>query len=159
MLTEKRFRRLVESYGANLQHWPRNIRGGAERLLDRSARARALLEAARGLDDVIEAASTHEAAILLQPQEMNAALARLRANVGAQIASPAAQEAWKQRFAPSLTATWPIFSGIGWIGISSVGGLAIAAGLLIGTLYQPESRSVSALAMLMQPAPIHILTN
>ena len=85
MLTLARLRALTEIYGADLQRWPEDTRAAAQKLLSESSEARALLDEARVLDDMIAAASAHEDSARWRTGERDVALARLRAGVGARI--------------------------------------------------------------------------
>jgi hypothetical protein len=56
MLTLTQFKGLTNYYGADLKHWPMQMRGEAQALLVSSVPARALLAEARALEEALEAA-------------------------------------------------------------------------------------------------------
>ncbi len=161
MMTLKRLRVLAESYGADLQRWPPDIREQARQLADNSSEARTLLEEAGRLDSMIEAARRHHDARRWPQSESEAALTRLRSGVAARIAAtpPAANAARRRRF------DW---LSLGFAGRSSAPGLrrlglatgcvcAIIAGLLIGTLSGSAPAPAGVLSMLLRPAALEIL--
>lgn len=155
MVTLKRFRALIDSYGADLRRWPKSQRGTAQDLLDRSPEARVLLEEARQLDQVIASAAAHEDARLWPAGEQGAALARLRLGVEAQIA----QKALAHRHAHmSFMPDWLTFLSVRGLGMATGGGVAVAAGLAMGLTYaaNPASGTDTVFAML-QPAPLPVL--
>jgi hypothetical protein len=159
MLTLSRFRTLADSFGADLQRWPADLRNAAKSLVDASPEARAVLDAARRLDHAIAAASAQEDAGLWPPGEADAALARLRAGVAARLASsqsrrPAARLA---ELSPGR-ARWALFFHFRWLGFATGGGFAIVAGLFVGSMYASAPASEDMLSVL-QPAPIHILVD
>ena len=157
MFTLKRFRTLIDSYGGDLRRWPEAERGAAQDILDRSAEARGLLEAAQRVDRAILSAAAHEDAVLWPAGEQDAALARLRLGVEAQIAQKAsARRHMPTGFMPASLA----FLSMRGLGMAMGGGFAVAAGLVIGLTYvvspAPASGTDKVLAML-QPAPIPVL--
>jgi hypothetical protein len=153
MMTLGRFRALAESYGAALPRWPAELRGEAEALLRASAAARALLAEARTVDETIAAAGRREDAALWPPGAREAALARLRSGVAARIGpSP-------PRWPMGRLAGWaPSSAALGWVGLAAGGGLAVAAGLVIGAMSAAGPAPDAVLAIL-QASPIHVLAN
>jgi hypothetical protein len=160
MLTLRRFKALADSYGAELQRWPDEVRGEAEALLNASPEARRFLAEAQTLDDVIEAASAQEDTMLWPPGEQSAALARLRSGVAARLTSspPRRPVGRFLGWAPLGEAYRAISVYFGWVGLATGSGFAIVAGLLIGSMYAPTSAPHDVLTML-QPAPLQILAN
>jgi hypothetical protein len=161
MLTLRRFAALAESFGADLQHWPAEVQGDARRLLTTSAEARTVLDAAQRLDAAIGAARRREEAILWPPGELDAALARLRSGVAARImpAGPRSRSGrlwleWARLGLPGDT----LRPNLGWLGFATSGGVAIVAGLLVGSLSLSPPKPDSLFAML-QAAPIHIFAD
>lgn len=157
MITLKRFRALIDSYGGDLRRWPEMERAGMQELLDRSAEARALLEEVRQVDRAIMSAAAHEDTVLWPAGEQDAALARLRLGVAVQIA----QKTLVERHAhTSFTLSWLAPLSMRGLGMATGGGFAVAAGLVIGLTYAasptPVSGTDTVLAML-QPAPIPML--
>lgn len=157
MLTLKRFKAMIDSYGANPQRWPQERRGDAAALLCVSAAARAMLDEAQRLDIDIHVVSRQSAR--WQPEKQQAALARLRAQVQARIATDA--EPRQRRTHATRRGPLPNLESmpslrLGWAGITAAGGLAIAAGLLVGVSF-PTPSPVADLGLLLQSAPIHIL--
>ena len=150
MLTLRRFKALTRSYGADLRRWPEATRADAKALLASSPLARALHDEARTLDDAFETANLGaRAAFPRDAQE--AALARVRAGVAARIARPRPEagprRAWSR-----------IRRGAGdpaWAGMMA-GGIAIVAGLMVGTLFTTEPEAENLMSIL-QPAPIYTL--
>ncbi|WP_020176486.1 hypothetical protein [Methyloferula stellata] len=159
MLTLKQFTAMLDSYGADPQRWPENLRAEAEALLDRSEQARRSLADALALDDAMRSASAREEAKLWQPGDQDAALARLRSGVAARIASTSYQR-------PNRSLAWTLFGGmqsvfsprLAWVGVGASGGIAVVAGLLIGAAYSAPSASDNLMTML-QPDPIQILAD
>jgi hypothetical protein len=106
------------------------------------------------LDDALAAASARQDASNGNKAHEDVALARLRLGVAARIAKP--------RSRPRLTllewASWitirgALFAPSGWAGLATAGGLAVLAGLVVGSLYAPPAAS-DALLTLLQPGPI-----
>jgi len=104
MLTLKRFEALTDSYGAEPERWPDDVRADAEALLRVSPEAQQLLAEARELDEGIDAARKRADAASWTPSEEAAALARLRAGVAARLARSAGQETAARRLASRGTA-------------------------------------------------------
>jgi hypothetical protein len=158
MLTLGRFRALADSYGADLRSWPEEMRGEAELLARASAEARAVLDEAQTLDEAIAAASAHEDALLWLPGEQDAALARLRAGVGARIAASSLRRRARGLWALAGGDAWATAAQLRWLGMATGGGVAIMAGLLIGALYASAPAPDNVLTLL-EPSPIHILAD
>ncbi|HUC18499.1 MAG TPA: hypothetical protein VMA37_12530 [Acetobacteraceae bacterium] len=158
MLTHRRFKALTESYGAELQRWPEEVRGEARVLVNTSARARRILAEARALDEALEATRIREDEKLWPPGERNAALARVRAGVASRLSS--APLRGRRFFGHELPrgSGWAIIGSLGWVGLLAGSFVAIAAGLMIGSFYAPSQAPIDVLAML-QPAPINIFSN
>lgn len=135
MMTLKRFKTLTGSYGAALARWPAELRKDAQTLLGISAEARQSFAEAQALDD----------AIAVDIGDQSEALARLRFAVATRLAAPAERRTLRDR----LTAI---------VGVAASGGMAIAAGLLIGWIYAPAANHNGPLG-LMQPAPIELLAD
>jgi hypothetical protein len=136
MLTLRRFTVLAESFGADLQRWPAETQGDAQALLAASAEARAVLDEARQLDEAIVAARRLEEAALWQPGEMDAALARLQSGVAGRIApGMPRRRSVRERFGWAFSGGGSVLGApVGWIGFAASGAVAVAAGLLIGSL-------------------------
>jgi hypothetical protein len=151
MLTIKRFHVLVESYGADLQRWPRESRAEAERLLTASPEVRQLLAEARILDAAILEASTQDQ---LSPAEQSAALERLKAAVANRIATSNVQRTgpsifgWMPRWFHEVTTPRRF-------GLASGVCAAVIAGLVIGSLYTGAPATKSVLTFL-QPDPLQL---
>ena len=152
MLTLKRFKTMTDSYGADLLRWPEQERAAAQTFLEGSTEARALLADARMLDEAL-ARARQSAAHRLNRHE-DAALARLRSGVAARIAAAGGRSrvSLLER-ALSITTRGALSTPSGWAGLATAGGLAVVAGLVIGSLYTPPGAS-DALLTLLQPAPI-----
>ncbi len=159
MVTLRQFKVLAESYGADLHRWPAELRKEAEALLAVSPDARAALAAERVLDEAIDAARAQQDAALWPPGMEDAALARLRSSVAARIAaSPARHRAAPGRGARVLSGSWALSLLLGPAGLAAGGGVAVAAGLLLGALYTPVPAASNVLVML-QPMPLSILSH
>jgi hypothetical protein len=156
MLTLKRFMALADSYGAQLQRWPEEARGDAEALLRVSSQARMIFAKARTLDEAIHTASAQENALLWQPSDQEAALARLRSTVAAGIAASSVNNGRWGWVLPA-GAGWMSLARPGWIGLAT-GSFVVAAGILIGSTYGAAPPSSDLQAML-QPMPIHVLAD
>jgi hypothetical protein len=152
MLTLKRFKALTDSYGADVQRWPEDERTAAETLLESSAQARALLADARMLDEALAAASaTHQ-----RNDQQDAALDRLRSIVSARIASSKSSDRQRAGLVErgwSATTQTVLSARLGWAGIATAAGLAVLAGLVVGSMYMSPSAPDNLLTSL-QPAPI-----
>lgn len=161
MLTLRRFRAMTESYGADLRRWPPELLHEAEALLKVSDEARALVGAAQSIDEAIEALMALEDAAHQRSVEADAALARLRSSVAARIVASAAQNQGALRFRSRIVncTRQPRADRFLSLGMAAATGCAILAGLLIGSTYGPEPASNSALAAVLQSAPIHILSD
>ncbi|MGB6308684.1 MAG: hypothetical protein WBF89_12930, partial [Steroidobacteraceae bacterium] len=83
----RRFRALIDSYGADLRRWPDSDRPPAQLLLEALPEARRLLDEARRLDEKIAAAAARQDAELWAKDEPDAALARLRDRIAVRIAA------------------------------------------------------------------------
>ena len=160
MLTLKRFMALADSYGAQLQRWPEEARGDAEALLRVSSQARTIFAKARTLDEAIHTASAQENALLWQPSDQEAALARLRSTVAAGIAASSVHQPNNGRWGWVLPAGagWISLARPGWIGLATSSCFVVAAGILIGSTYGAAPPSNDLQAML-QPMPIHVLAD
>jgi len=157
MMTLGRFRTLADSYGADLQRWPEQLRGQARALLDTSAQARDIMTRAKELDQAIGAAAAERDARIWGGSRADAGLHRLRAGVAARIARPVAA---------GIPATETIGSAVAryrpqrvrWVGLAAAAGLAVVAGLALGILYPPAA-APQDLTALLQPAPLQLLTD
>jgi hypothetical protein len=160
MLTLKRFKAMADCYGADLRRWPESMRKDAETLIANSQEANTLLAEAREFDEAIRSASLHEDASLWLPGEQDAALARLRSGVAAQLSVVPGSRSVNFRsymtFFEGLD--WMAGPRLGWAGLAASSVVAVVAGLLIGSAYDMPSGSGGLLAML-QPVPIEILAD
>ena len=157
MMTLKRFKELTDSYGGESRHWPEELRDEAAALLRVSPQARELLAEAQTLDEALEAASAEQDAVLWPPGEESAALARLRSGVSARLAS------LPRRQSASWFSSWTLRDGLrlplnpGAIGMATSCGLAVVAGLLIGSMH--ASAPAPDMLTMLQPAPLQIFQN
>jgi hypothetical protein len=154
MLTLKRFKTMTDSYGADLLRWPEQERAAAQTFLEGSIEARALLADARMLDEALAVARATQSAAHRRNNHEDAALARLRSGVAARIAATSGRSrvSLLER-ALSITTRRALSTPSGWAGLATAGGLAVVAGLVIGSLYTSPGAS-DALLTLLQPAPI-----
>jgi len=149
-MTLTRFRSLAASYGSDLSRWPEEERGEAEILLQASDQARLYIEDARTLDELISQYQQPDSAT----DEVNRRatdLAKLRAAVAVRISHPRHGVQHRGDGGPAalfgfLRKSNPHF--LGAIGLAAGGGLAIAAGLLIGWIYTSQPRSGDLLSAL-----------
>lgn len=157
----KRFKTLSEIYGGELRRWPTRMREDALELLERSAAARVLLHEARKLDDALAAASADRDAALRRQEAPHASLVRLRAGVATPIATPTIARAQRRRrrWATAAGILWPFALPLRWIGMATVGGSAVMAGLVVGAMYGTAPSSDSGLNLLLQPAPLHLMAD
>ena len=155
MLTLGRFRSMTESYGADLDRWPERARADARALLSVSAEARAMLEEARALDDLIETTHAQEDGFLWQPGEQDAALERLRAGVAARIGALAVRPRATDRLGWFRGEAAPV--RLRWLGLATGGACAIICGLLIGGRYESAPASPGVLNQMLRPAVLEIL--
>ncbi|MGH8202134.1 MAG: hypothetical protein ACREVO_17495 [Steroidobacteraceae bacterium] len=149
-MTLERFRTLAESYGADLQRWPEQLRSQAGQLLDSSAEAREIIATARELDEAIGAAGAARSDSIWSGDRPEAALARLRNGVAARIRPAAA--------AVSAASSRNVPRRVGWIGLATAASVAIVAGLALGIRYSPTTQQQDLLALL-QPAPVQLLND
>jgi hypothetical protein len=157
MLTLRRFRELADSYGGDLQRWPRETRDQARALLNVSSQARALLDRERALDDAIAAACAPSDATARRISESDAVLTRLRSVVTARTAGPIPNHhpaRWHHVRASFGRVNGVISEHLVWVGMATSSSLAIIVGFLVGTLYGTAPASDAVLSMLQ---PIHIL--
>jgi hypothetical protein len=82
-----RFQALLRCYGARLPRWPEAEPAGACALLETSAHARQLLEAAAVLDDALDRVRMAQESAAGSAREREAMLTRLRHYVSIQIAN------------------------------------------------------------------------
>jgi hypothetical protein len=151
MLTIKRFQVLAESYGADLQRWPQELRAEAERLLAVSSEARQVLAEARILDAAILEASAQDQ---LSPAEQNAAVERLKSAVANRLATSHARRmnvsffGWMSGWFHEVTTPrgFRLASGVC---------AAVIGGLVVGSLYTGAPATTSILTLL-QPDPIQL---
>lgn len=152
MLTLKRFKALMDSYGAQPQRWPDSVRADAEALLRVSPQAQQLLADAGELDAALDAAREDENTVRWPPGAEAAALGRLRAGVAARLAGAAGRSHGWFRGWLLPVAQWSTSARLA--GMATVGGLIIGIGLLLGSMDDARSASqVDVLAML-QPDPL-----
>lgn len=157
MMTLKRFRKLADSYGADLRRWPERLRPQANALLESSAQAREIVARARELDEAITAAASARSENLWSGDRPDAALVRLRNDVAT-------------RIGPAVPATAIVAGGIagrvahdasrrpGWIGLATAASVAIIAGVVLGILHS-QTAPRQDLLVLLQPSPIQLLTD
>ena len=155
MMTLKRFRALAQSYGADLQRWPEQVRPQARALLDSSAEAHEVIAGARQLDEAIAAADAARSESFWSGDRPEAALVRLRNSVAARIGPAAAAAA-----ARGIHARVPRGARRrgAWIGLATAASLAVVAGIVLGVLYSPTASQQDLLALL-QPSPIQLLSD
>lgn len=147
MLTLNRFQVLTEIYGGDLRRWPRSMREDAQSLLESSAAARVNFSKAWQLDAARAAARAEQDTVLWRYQIPDAQARRDRAQHG--------------YIARAARIFWSLALPLRWVGMATVGGSAVMAGLVLGTLHgaAPASYSYSGLMLLLQSAPIHLLAN
>ena len=158
MMTLRRFRKLAESYGADLHRWPKRLRAQALALLDVSSEAQALITRAGELDEAIGAASAAREARLWGGESADAALRRLHEKVSARTRRLAPTGAAVPGGIKSRAASRYRPQRVGWIGFATAAGLAVLAGLALGIFYTP-SAPPQDLTALLQPAPLQVLTD
>ncbi|HVY17841.1 MAG TPA: hypothetical protein VHB27_21660 [Rhodopila sp.] len=159
MLSLKRFTSLANSYGADPARWPAETRADAQALIAASAEARAVLSAARAEDVMIGAARRREEAMLWRPGEQDAALARLRSGVADRIAASPSPRPGQARHGWGMVSDGSLLRmQLGWFGLAASGGFAVAAGLLIGSLFSAAPNPTDLLAV-FQATPIHIIVD
>jgi hypothetical protein len=156
MLTLERFRSMTESYGADLARWPEQARADARALLSDSSDARALLEEAGALDDLIRTTQQQEDGLLWQPGEQEAALERVRAGVAARITSlpvrPRAIDRLREWLGGAAT---PL--RLRWVGLVAGGACAVIVGLMVGGQYEPAPAGPGVLNQMLRPAVLEFL--
>lgn len=148
MITLRRFRKLADSYGADLQRWPERLRRQARALLAASAEAQDIMARARELDQAIAAAGAARDARIWGGSRADAALQRLHAGVATRIRRPMTGSPRARRQPQRVR----------WVGLATAAGLAVLAGLALGILYSP-SAAPQDLTALLQPAPLQFLTD
>jgi len=150
MMTLKRFRRLADSYGADLRRWPERLRPEARRLLESSAQAQEIIARAEELDDAIIAAAAARSDSVWSGDGPEGALVRLRDGVAARIRPPAP--------ASAIRTAHNVPRRAGWISLATAASVAILAGLVLGIRYSPAAPQQDLLALL-QPAPVQLLSD
>jgi hypothetical protein len=157
MMTLRRFRKLADSYGADLRRWPERLQAPARALLESSAEARRIMAAASELDAAITAAGNARSDSLWSGDRRAAALVRLRNSVSARIGPAGAFGAMAADGIPARAARRAP-RPVGWIGLASAASVAILAGVLLGIVYSPAAPHQDLLALL-QPEPIQLLND
>ena len=158
MMTLRRFRKLAESYGADLQRWPQRLRGQALAMLDASAEAQAIIIRARELDEAIAAAGAAHDARVWGAESADVALRRLHERVSARTRRPASEGAVLSGAFNSRSASRYRPQRAGWVGFATAAALAVLAGLALGIFYSP-SAPPQDLTALLQPAPLQVLND
>jgi hypothetical protein len=151
-MTLKRFQKLADSYGADLQRWPGRLRPQARTLLESSAQARRIMARAREIDEAIGAAGDARSETLWSGERPEVALVRLRNSVAARIGPGSAADEVPIRAARSGPGR------VRWIGWAMAASVAILAGVVLGIVYSPAA-SHQALLALLQPGPIQLLND
>ena len=146
MLTLKRFQVLTEIYGGDLRRWPRSMREDAQTLLERSAAARVTFSEAWQLDEARAATRAEQDTVLWRYQIPDAAPARR-------------DQAQRGDITQAARILWSLALPLRWVGMATVGGSAVMAGLVLGTLHGSTPASYSGLMLLLQSAPLHLLAN
>lgn len=154
-MTLKRFRKLADSYGADLRRWPERLRPGSRALLESSAEARDIIARARELDEAIVAAAGARSESLRSDDHPEAALVRLRNSVAARIGPAATAEADPAGEVSMRTAR-SAPGRMRWISLATAASVAIVAGVALGIVYTPAATHQDLLTLL-QPAPIQLL--
>jgi hypothetical protein len=157
MMTLKQFRKLAESYGADLWRWPERLRPQAQALLDSSAEAREIVAGARELDEAIRAAGSARSAKLWSGDRPETALVRLRNTVAARMGAPGASTA-ATATESSVRAARSGPGRVRWISLATAASVAIVAGVALGIAYSPAAAHPDLLAVL-QPEPIQLLND
>jgi hypothetical protein len=156
MLSLRRFKMLIDSYGAEPRRWPDKDRPQAEALLKASPEARRLFEQALRLDGAIKEASVRQDTSLWRPGERDAALATLRAVVAARIAvrsSDRRPARWYRVWWMLQGGRWAHPGFLRWVGMMVGSGVVVVAGLWIGWMQTRPPVSADLFTML-QLAPI-----
>jgi hypothetical protein len=146
MLMLRRFRAMAR-IPLDLRRWPDEVRAAALAHIEADPQARVILDDERTLDSAMETAGQRFDATLRQPSDA-VTLARLRGGVAARIATTC----------PAERPHWTPPRCLHWFGRTTGHGLAIAAGLVIGTLYAPPPGN-DALLALLQPTPLRMLAH
>jgi hypothetical protein len=154
MMTVKRFRKLTDSYGADLRRWPEGIRPQARALLECSAAAREIMAAASEIDEAIGATASARSKSLWSGDSPEAALVRLRNGVTARIGVAAAAATGTADEIPVRAARGGP-ARLRWISLATA---AILAGVVLGVEYSPAVSHQDLLAVL-QPGPIQLLND
>ena len=163
MLTLPQLQTLAASYGADLARWPDADRDAALPLLRTSGAARTLLEREAVLDRLLSEAEAAEDAENWHEGEMDAAVARIRAEVGVRIRTGqtrAVPNASRFRLAvPGPLAAWLLLAPagpFGFAGVTTGAGFAVATGLLVGWISVSQPASAGLLGLL-QAGPFNAL--
>lgn len=166
MASLKRFKQLLDSYGAKIERWPERERQPMQALLDDSPEARRLYEDARQFDAALEAACLQSDSHLWRRQDPSGAVARLRARVSAGIEQRASRHATPRPADPGSRARRWLVSwlpvGFGYADALRASSMAwssaavIFVGLWIGW-QQATPMAPSDLFTILQSALIHEL--
>ena len=158
MITLRRFRALMESYGSDLRRWPAETRSEAEMLVAASAEAQSIMADARELDEILESIHRVEDATLWPPHEQQAALARLRSVVDARLTAIMSQPPRRVASLTWASAAGPVgalHTPLRLLGLAASGTIAVAIGLAIGSMSNAGG-TPDAVVALLQATPIHL---
>jgi hypothetical protein len=158
MMTLKRFRKLADSYGADLRRWPERLRPEARRLLESSAQARQIIGGAGELDDALIAAAAARSDSVWSGDDPEDALLRLRNGVAARIRTGGAPATAIAAGGIPIRTPRNAPRRVGWISLATAASVAILAGLVLGIRYSPAAPQQDLLALL-QPAPVQLLSD
>ena len=177
MMSITRFRVLAGQYGADLTLWPEAERLAAMALLygldtaepgADAELAEHILASERPLDAAIQVAFLADAAKSWEHGEQDAALERMRADIGRRIAAAPAsgsglQAGWSRRFGWSAgrpggaAAMWGSVTRLRSIGLAAGSGLVVASGLCIGLMLPMTApRAPADLFGILQTVPIEV---
>lgn len=158
MMTLRRFRALVASYGSDLRRWPAETRGEVTMLATISAEVRSVLTEERELDEALESLHRMEDAALWPQHEQQAALARLRSGVGARITATASQPPHRVAGINWSSVAGPVgvlHAPLRLLGLAASGSIAVAIGIVIGSM-SGAGGAPDAVQTLLQASPIHL---
>ena len=157
MSSLRRLRKLLDSYGAQVRHWPPEERAALQALLEASSEAQRLLNDARQLDEALQAARRHESSRLWPAGGEQAALHRVRARVLARGPVPATAGSTQFRALRRWAAQpWPASGSLRWAGAVAVNTVVVVLGVWVGWQHG-EPLAQNTVLTTLQFAPIRAL--
>jgi hypothetical protein len=133
-MTIEEFKVLVETYGANVAHWPEAVRADAKAFSEASAEAHRLLDAEAALDRLLDAADTAPATRALEDRILTAFPDRPRTSGGARRLFTFAPPRWTRAAALAASLLLGLAAGAELPALAGVGDEASADPAIVALL-------------------------